>query len=348
MSLLRLTSSVMQSPLWIAQLGTGTKSFTANPVIGSRRLNQWGLHKARLQLAAHVAQQRRGKLASVVDAADQQAFAQNGYVIKENFLPPAAFEQLHHEVYATQWAIREMRQGGTVTRRVPLDLAHLRANHPALAKFIGDAAVRNLIRYVASTGGLPIFWLQTILAGFGHASHDPQSDFHADTFHSNAKAWYFLHDVGPEDGPFAYVPGSHQLTEARLAWEYQQSLTAAQHPVIFHARGSFRAGPDDLRFMGLPDPKRITVKANTLVIADTFGFHARTPSQRPTCRVEIYASLRRNPFRPWNGLDFFSLPYLRDRSGSAHIKALDCFKWAGFQMPWQPRGFQKIDAPPQS
>ncbi|OBX36633.1 hypothetical protein A8U91_00976 [Halomonas elongata] len=33
---------VARLPLWLAELFSGTKSFVANPLIGSRRLNRWG------------------------------------------------------------------------------------------------------------------------------------------------------------------------------------------------------------------------------------------------------------------------------------------------------------------
>jgi hypothetical protein len=47
--------------------------------------------------------------------------------------------------------------------------------------------------------------------------------------------------------------------------------------------------------MGLPEPVRFAVPANTLVIGDTYGFHARSPAVgKPAFRIEIYASLRRN------------------------------------------------------
>src|SRR5260370_33148633 len=39
------------TPVWIAQLATGTKSFERNAVIGSRRLNEWGLHAGRVRLS---------------------------------------------------------------------------------------------------------------------------------------------------------------------------------------------------------------------------------------------------------------------------------------------------------
>jgi len=40
-------SRAAMAPLWAAQLATGTKSFEHNPVIGSRWLNERGLHTAR-------------------------------------------------------------------------------------------------------------------------------------------------------------------------------------------------------------------------------------------------------------------------------------------------------------
>lgn len=337
--------NIVKLPLWLAELGTGAKSFADNPILGSRRLNQWGLHVRRLKLAQAMAAFRRRRLAAQISEADRLAYHRDGFIVRENFLPEDVFRRLRSEIYDTDWAVREMRQGNAVTRRVPLDYGAIKDDRPDLARFLLSEEVAGLVHYVASTGGNPGFALQAIFAGDDKHSLDPQTTFHADTFHPNAKAWLFLHDVGPEDGPFAYVPGSHKLTPERLAWEQEQSLNAATHPVIFHARGSFRASAEDLKRMGLPEPRRMTTKANTLVVADTFGFHARTPSPNPTCRIEIYGSLRRNPFNAWNGLDVFSLPYIRDRSGSLAITAAERLKWLGFKMPWKPMGLMRIDRP---
>lgn len=337
--------NIIKLPLWLAALGTGAKSFADNPIIGSRRLNTWGLHVRRLKLAQAMATFRRKSLAAQVSAADREAYHRDGFVIRENFLPDEVFQRLRSEVYERDWDVREMRQGNAVTRRVPLDHVDLVTDRPELAAFIRNPEVLGLIRYAASTGGNPVFSLQAIFAGDDKGAVDPQTTFHADTFQPNSKAWFFLHDVGIDDGPFAYVPGSNRLDEARLAWEYEQSLGAAKHPVVYHARGSFRAHPEDLQRMGLPEPWRMVVKANTLVIGDTFGFHARTASPQPTTRIELYASLRRNPFNPWNGLDFFSMPYVREHTGSMEIRALEKLRWAGFKMPWKPTGRMRIDQP---
>jgi hypothetical protein len=213
-----------------------------------------------------------------------------------------------------------------------------------MADFLHDRRLLQLIRYVASTGGEPAFSIQCIMASASGAVDDPQCTVHADTFHSTAKAWFFVHDVGPEEGPFLYVPGSHIVTPQRLAWEREQSLSARGHPKRDHAEGSFRITLEELKRLDLPAPKPMAVRANTLIVADTFGFHGRTPSPAATRRIEIYGSLRRNPFVPWTGLDPLSLPGVQSRIGSALV-ILDRLGIA--RMPWRPVGHVKLDAPPQ-
>jgi hypothetical protein len=64
-------------------------------------------------------------------------------------------------------------------------------------------------------------------------------------------------------------------------------------------RGSLRVKADELGSLGLPQPTRFAVPANTLVLVDTCGFHARAASDRPSVRVELWAFCRQNPFVPW-------------------------------------------------
>src|SRR5438552_9918933 len=82
------------TPLWIAQLATGTKSFERNLVIGSRRLNEWGLHAARVTLAHRLADARRRKLAGLVSTEDREAFERDGFVVRPNFLAAERFAEL--------------------------------------------------------------------------------------------------------------------------------------------------------------------------------------------------------------------------------------------------------------
>jgi hypothetical protein len=141
--------------------------------------------------------------------------------------------------------------------------------------------------------------VQSILRHACPGPADPQTVLHADTFHPTVKAWLFLTDVAEEAGPFTYVPGSHRLSPERLDWERRMSLAARHSPNAEIRQGSFRIDQADLPSLGLPQPRSFAVPGNTLVVADTFGFHARGPSNRPSLRVEIWAYGRRSPFLPW-------------------------------------------------
>ena len=145
----------------------------------------------------------------------------------------------------------------------------------------------------------PMFYLQTILTHTHQGPPDPQLKLHADTFQPSVKAWLFLTDVEERGAPFMFVPGSHRPTEARLAWEKAMSIAVSSDGERLSRRGSFRIEPADLPALGLPPPKAIAVRANTLVVADTFGFHSRGISDQPSMRVEIWAYGRHSPFVPW-------------------------------------------------
>jgi hypothetical protein len=172
------------------------------------------------------------------------------------------------------------------------------------------------MRYVGSFDQEPLYYIQTILAHVRQGAPDPQTNLHADTFHPTVKAWLFLTDVAADEGPFVFVPGSHLMTDKRLAWEQEMSIRAGENSDRYSARGSFRIRPDELARLGLGEPRAFAVPANTLVVADTVGFHARGLSLRASKRVEIWAYGRRNPFLPWTGLDPLSL---REDSPLRHL-----------------------------
>lgn len=317
------------TPWWLAQLMTGAKSFCDNPLIGSPALNAHGLHAGRVRIAHRLAALRRRRLAYLIDPADRVAFDRDGFVEKRDFLPPELFARLRDGALAYRGPAREMVQGDTITRRIAIDPPALAAI-PAMRQLLADPRWRGLVRFVGSFDSEPLTYIQTILPGRHDGPPDPQTRFHADTFHPTVKAWLFLTDVTMADGPFAYVPGSHRLTPARLGWERRMSMTAAGSADRLSSRGSFRIGADELPALGLPAPRSFAVPANTLVVGDTFGFHARMPAERAATRIEIWAYGRRNPFLPWAGLDLLSLPGIAERRVPWLWALRDATeKWAG-------------------
>lgn len=315
--------SLFLAPLHAAQLATGASSFRDNAIIGSPALNRHGLHVKRISLADRIARSRRRRLTKLLSKQHRDAYEDQGFVLIENVLPDEVFRALSEEVETGDFEAREMKQGDTVTRFITLSPAVMRRT-PQLEAFVNGDLFQGLMRYVGAGNIDPLVTLHTVLTTPGKGRPDPQQTFHSDTFHSTAKSWFFLRDVAVEDGPFSYVPGSHRLTNGRLEWEYEQSLTAATSKIHPHSRGSFRASEEDLATMGYPPFVAFPVPANSLVVADTHGFHARRPSTRPSTRLAVYGSLRVGPFMPFAGPDVFDLPGLRNRKA----QLLDWTRWA--------------------
>jgi hypothetical protein len=155
------------------------------------------------------------------------------------------------------------------------------------------------------------------------------------------KAWFFLTDV-PEDGrPLTYVAGSHLLSPERIAWEKCRSEEVLLKGDPLSRRGSLRISADELAGLGLPQPTSFAVPANTLVVADTCGFHARADSDRPTTRVELWAYCRRTPFIPWTSGGLLSWRPIADRRAEWLTALLDWLDRKGLKKQhWTPDGLR--------
>ncbi|WP_216937249.1 phytanoyl-CoA dioxygenase family protein [Acinetobacter sp. BY484] len=276
-----------------------------------------------------------------VQPADIESFQRNGFIFRENFLAAEEFAQLKQELLSTPLETRETLQGDTVTRRMALDGKTLK-HMPVTKQFLHSDEWRNLLNYVASFKVQPISYLQVIFSHVRKAKADPQTNLHSDTFHSSAKAWLFLEDVAEDEGPFVYVPGSHQLNPERLNWEQQKSESITAKTDAMTRRGSFRVSESEVLELGYVKPQAFAVKANTLVIADTYGFHARAKSLKPSVRIELWAYARRNPFVPWLGGDPLSLPFLKSNLVPLYWAGLD-FLERKFQRnnPWKKVGHKR-------
>jgi hypothetical protein len=332
-----LARRILLTPFWLAQILSQEKFFARNPIIGNPWLNEHGLHTARVMLAHRLAAARRRRLAPLIPAEDRQSFERDGFVIKRDFLPADLFRALLDQLRALRAPAREMVEGDTITRRIALDPAVLR-QAPAARSLLAMPLYRGLVRYAGSSAAAPMTYIQTILSHASPGPPDPQTDFHADTFHPTVKTWLFLTDVKADAMPFLYVPGSHRVTPARLAWEREMSIRASRRRHLPEDRLVRAISPTTFAELGLPPPRAFAVPANTLVVADTFGFHARGPSASPTMRVEIWASGRRNPFLPWSGLDPWSIGTLALHKPLFYWKSLDLLAaWGLGRQRWQAR-----------
>lgn len=326
-----------RAPLWAAAILTGAKSFADNPILGSERLNRRGLHAWRVKTAHRMAAWRRARLAHEVPADLKAAFDRDGFVAVPDVLPADEFVDLKAAIVEATLGCRSHQQGDTVTTRVPLGPELLR-RVPALGHLLRSPRWKGLLAYVASTRAEPLYYIQAICGGVAAGPPDPQLELHSDTFQPSLKAWLFMTDV-PEDGrPLTYVAGSHRLTSERLAWEKQRSI-GIERADRLSQRGSLRVSRAELISLGLPEPTLFAVPANTLVVADTYGFHARAASDRPTLRIELWAYSRRSPFLPWTGLDLLSWRPIAIRRAEWLARMLDLLdRWGLMKQQWRRAG----------
>jgi hypothetical protein len=294
---------ILKLPFWTASLFGQDKSFKVNPILGDPNLNRAGLHTVRY-LAAHVITQWRWLLMSpCATKEDRIAFHNDGFLLKKDYLPDAEFAKLNEEVRKAKGEVRECIQGDTLTHRVLLDDQALEGL-PECQKLVSDAKLMHSLKYAAAAYSSPLLYIQSIKNQYISGKPDPQKSLHSDTFHPTMKAWLFLDDVTDENGPFTYVPGSHKLSWKRLKWEYKKSIVARAQPDGYSEKGSFRMTETDRIEMGLNQAVAFKVPKNTLVIANTHGFHCRGASESKSSRSEIWAFSRGNPFNPLIGLDF--------------------------------------------
>lgn len=284
------------------------KSFK-HPLIGSPRLNRLGLHSARVIGADWCSRLRRVGAGPV--AADLRArLWRDGFVVIGKLLPAELLEPAHRE-FTRRLAAHESEvpcpsvasrgfgrrllndsgfdraDGGSLNRFVALD-----ARCPLLlGAFAENLALRGLLRALTGVAVAPdAFWLYQLRHGDEALNPDPQRQWHCDTFHDTFELWYFFEAVTVHDGPLLYAPRSQRSSRARRRWERHQILANG-------ARSSaFRAGADDVASLSSEAPQAVLAPANSLVLANTRGFHCRSLAPAGTVRQGLYANLRPHAF----------------------------------------------------
>lgn len=279
---------------------TWEKSLRRNPVLGNPALNRLGLHAARVVLSDLLFRGRLRLLAPLASPEDRRRFRDEGFLVKRDVLAPAELDALTEEIRAYRGVIHERAEGDTMTRRAWLSRAAL-SRLPHTAAFVERPDVERLARYVSSKNRLPLLYAERVQQhAFPARGRDSQKDLHRDTFHPCVKAWLYLDDATEENGSFVFIPGSHRITAARLAWEHRESVRISQERRTREQYwdGSFRLLEEDRIRMGLPAPVAVEVPRNTLVVANVQGFHCRGEARASAPRTSVWMQLRDNPFVP--------------------------------------------------
>jgi hypothetical protein len=315
-------SKLAKWPLWTVEIFTTAKSFESNPILGSHLLNRLGLHVFRLTLTHAMTGWRRLFVMWLVPCDERRKFREQGYIVIPNFLAAEEFQRVREEALDFSGELRRMVQGDTHTYQGLLDYETTRGM-PACEAALSKSRLLNLMMYGGAAFKHSMFFVHCIKNGVRQAEADPQKQFHSDTFHPTMKAWLFLDDVDEHNGPFNYVPGSHRLTWRRLKWEYESSVSGRSLSDKYARRGSLRIGISELKKLGFSDPAVCKVPANTLVMADTTGFHRRGEAGQNSSRLAIYAYSRSNPFNPFPGVFPTWCSRIEQRLTQLHFRRAD-------------------------
>jgi len=242
--------------------------------------------------------------ASVADKVRQ--VEQNGIVLWHDFLASDHFNSLRAEcmnlpVSSTPGSyVRNSGPNRDARVRVSdLDLSRV----PALVRFLADSHLRALLEAAERRrlGDLGQYAkIEHLTQGAKAEKRDPQTELHSDIYFTSHKAWLYLTDVTMASGPLTYVERTHLLTPDRLYRVYEHSAT-------------MKSDDDPSRRVNaresasLPKPTVVVCRANTLVVANTCGYHARLQGAAGEERCSIHIEVRaKRPFRLDGGARTFS------------------------------------------
>ena len=254
-------------------------------------LNRLGLQVWRT-IAAHVATRMRRTGTRSGSADHARALRRDGYVAIPDFLVPEHFERVRaaaERALADQQVPRDVLAQGANTLEVIWRCDLPPDDRDALDRFFTDPEVLALgtrAERITLEPGAGRCVIQRLTQHEGEP--DLEASIHSDTFHPTHKMWLYLTDVGESDGPLVYYPGSHRLSWASLRSIYRESVTTNH--------GSRRIPAPEIAARSL-EPRAFTSSANTLVLADTFGYHGRIQGRPPGHRVALQIELRPEPFR---------------------------------------------------
>ncbi len=289
------------------------KSFDST-YIGNYYLNLIGLHIFRIFITDIFSFVRR--LPFLFLSADITALNKNGYMAIEDFLTDNEFASLEKEIRSqlenSNVKIKNESQttgfgskiefefgfdrfdGNTRNRFISID----KNRTPYSWEFLKNKTLRNTM---VKLSGIRFKTKKNYIYHMSHGDQtqnfDDQKLWHKDTFFHTYKFWFFINDATPERGPFWYIPGSHKLTWSRIKFEYKRSLMASKGKPSFG--GAFRITEQEIKEMNCQEPKQLTVKKNTLVIADTRGVHRRGNAEIGSERFAIYGNIRPQAFLPF-------------------------------------------------
>lgn len=278
------------------------KIYSDEKIINDIELNKKGLHIYRILLARRIEQYRRKNL-GFQNHNLYKEWEERGIVILPNFLD----ENKYNELLEYSNLMIENKQPFS------LDLSQ-------------NYAFQELLSMAASAPST-VQTLGSEYVDFDNIDpNEEQYHLHSDTFQPCIKIFYYINEIKEDEGPFCFVPTSNHVENPELLkWLYKVSCIALDlsHEeydnilpsklgtlaadtwgkavnITFSPRLGRRYNDSVLNKhldnMNLPPMMPIIGKGNTLVIANTSGFHRRNRAKKGTIRTTLRNGQRFNPF----------------------------------------------------
>jgi hypothetical protein len=256
--------------------------------VGAPWMNRWGLQALRVKQKQASFNRWRPDIDGLNPDWLQQ-LDENGVVAIPNFFPPEQFQRLLDECnrYETSPHIKELKnKGGTNVDwrqgQIPTDLADYEG---VRTLYRDNRTLIKLAEYISHrrVGFHPEVTYEHLYLPEGKVDNiDGALVTHADRHYSTAKTIFYLDDVVQDGGGLAYYPKSHKITPERMQHERDISVREALRRagrVAELPQGSVQGD------MSLINPKflkqytytQMVGKANTMLVVNTCGFHARSP-----------------------------------------------------------------------
>ena len=295
----------------LTRLGLSPETSGTPKIVRSRLLNAAGLQVMRT-LLAHSLHRRRTRNGAT--SALAVGLAEEGIVVIPEFLPVPMFDGVQAEFrraleHASTLPLEKTttshvfvryedssRRAGRFEEGV-IDHDYVtimpdESDLPVIREhLLKNERLLGLIRGVSGLSRLssPEAYLDRMYLSNRAMSDDPQTELHEDIFCHDWRAWFTINAWTEENAAFRYAARSHHLSLSRLAFEYWNSVTNTRDG------GSWRLGPRAKRWLRI-EPQSICCPPNSLVLANTGGYHARGVFQRGHIREAIQLIFR---FNPW-------------------------------------------------
>lgn len=162
-------------------------------------------------------------------------------------------------------------QTWTVQPDILVRLAEVDELVPETQAFFGDPGIHSVM--AAAMSPRVVSFRKELEHRFGVGKTAQADLYHFDNWRPICKAFLLLDDVGPDNAPFVYVPGTHRPAAWKRRHERDFDTLGPRGPF-----GHFF--PQEIRYLRdeIPWRERVcTGKAGTLILADFRGLHRGTP-----------------------------------------------------------------------